>query len=351
MKDNERTSTKRSSALRGDRSQREQTRVSQASERARHPSSMPPVMSRGNMAGAPGSRRKTTQTNVRRKVYYSLGNSGAEVHLPAMPVFRPSWRMLSGVICLGLLVCIWAMWSSAMFQIGKINIQGSKRIPLADISAALGLDGESVLNANPAELEQALQDSFPDLAKASVQVGLPASVVVRVQERQPIIAWQGEKETVWIDASGMSFPPRGTVPGLITVKAKGTPPAPATPTPADGQPTPAAASAQATPTATPIIPDLKPAAARPFITVDLISAIQKLSGQAPKNTPILYDARYGLGWIDPQGWTVYFGSNIDDMDLKLEQYKVITGELAQQKIVPVMISVEFPHAPFYRLEP
>jgi hypothetical protein len=350
MKDNERTSTKRSSALRSERSVREQSRVSQASERARHPSSMPPVMSRGNMAGAPGSRRKTTQTNMRRKVYYSLGKSGAEVHLPAMPVFRPSWRLLSGAISLALLASIWAMWSSAMFQIGKINIVHAQRIPHADIETALNLDGESVLKANPPELEQTLQDSFPDLAKASVQVGLPASVVVQVQERQPIIAWQGEKETVWIDASGMAFPPRGSVPGLIAVKAKGTPPAPAGAS-KDASPAAADNAAQPTPTATAIAPDLKPAAAKPFITVDLISAIQKLSGQAPKISPIIYDARYGLGWVDPQGWTVYFGSNIDDMDLKLQQYKVITGELAKQQIVPVMISVEFPHAPFYRLEP
>ncbi|HEY3344545.1 MAG TPA: FtsQ-type POTRA domain-containing protein [Anaerolineaceae bacterium] len=351
MKDSERTNSKRSAALRSQRSQREHERVSQASERARNPSTMPPVMSRGSMAGAPGTRRKATQTNVRRKVYYSLGASGAEVSLPSITMLRPSWRLLSGAMAIVLLAAIWAMWSTAMFQIGKINVIGVKRIPQAEISKAVDLEGVSILQANPDELQQALQDSFPDLSKASVQVGLPASVVVRVQERQPLINWQGDKQTVWVDASGMAFPPRGEPSGLIAVKAVGTPPAPpSTPSGDTAAGSSSAPAPTATPVATPLAPDLKPAA-HPFLTADLISAIQKLSGQAPAKTAILYDARYGLGWKDPKGWTVYFGSNMDSMDLKLEQYKVITGELAKQKIVPAMISVEFPHAPFYRLEP
>jgi cell division protein FtsQ len=354
MKFNERTSTKRSSNLRSQRSEREQERISQAAERARHPSNMPPVMSRQSMAGAPGSRRKSTQTNVRRKVYYSVGNNGTEVRLPTMPVLRPSWRILSGLMVIGLLAGLWAMWSSSMFQIDKISIQGAERIPHDEITNALNLVGESVLKANPADLEKTIYTSFPDVSKASIQVGLPASVAVRVNERQPIIAWQEEKETLWIDADGMAFTPRGNVDGLITVQAKGTPPAPAstsaTPEGAVGATT-GTGAATPTPAATPIaLPDA-PRPARAFITADLIAAIQKLSSQAPANTPILYDPHYGLGWNDPQGWVVYFGSNVTNMDLKLQQLKVITGELATKQITPKMISVEFPQAPFYRLEP
>ncbi len=352
MRFKERTSSKRSSNLRSQRSEQEQERISQAADRARHPSNMPPVMSRQSMAGAPGSRRKSAQTNMRRKVYYSVGNSGTEVRLPAMPILRPSWRILSGLMVVGLMAAVWAMWSSAMFQIDKVSIQGAERIPHDEITTALNLVGESVLKANPADLEQTLYTSFPDMAKASISVGLPASVAVRVQERQPIIAWQGEKDTLWIDADGMAFTPRGNVDGLIIVQAKGNPPAPAAATPEDAESASSGkGTATPTPVATPIaLPD-QPQPARAFITADLIAAIQKLSSQAPANTPIMYDTHYGLGWKDPQGWVVYFGSNVTNMDLKLQQLKVITGELANEQIVPTMISVEFPQAPFYRLEP
>ena len=142
MKANERTTMKRSGNLRVERSQREQERVSQASERARHPTGMPPVMSRGGMAGKPGSRSKSTQTNLRRKYYYSIGATGTEVRLPALPALQPSWRMLSGAMAIALLVAVWAMWSSSMFQVSKVNILGSVRIPRADILSALNLDGE-----------------------------------------------------------------------------------------------------------------------------------------------------------------------------------------------------------------
>lgn len=347
MKETGRSTNRRSASLRTQRSDQERDRVHQAAERARNPvNPMPPVMIRGNMAGSPGSRRRgSTATTPRRKYYYTLSTPGAEVHLPAITMLRPSWRMLSGAISAGLLVLIWAMWSSPFFQVNKISIVGAKRIPQGDLISALNLVGQSVLDANPQNLEQSLSESFPDIAKATVQVGLPATVVVKVVERQPIIAWKGEKDTQWIDASGMAFPTRGDGSELIQVEAKGNPPAPAAATPA-----PAKDGSSQTATAQVPITGAKPTA-QIFLSKDLIAGIQKLSSQAPAGTTIQYDSRYGLGWKDPQGWMVYFGSNVEKMDIKLKQYQVITGELANQKIHPAMISVEFAEAPFYRLEP
>ncbi len=65
---------------------------------------------------------------------------------------------------------------------------------------------------------------------------------------------------------------------------------------------------------------------------------------------LLYNPEYGLGWQDPHGWKVYFGTNIEDIDQKLAQYSVIIEALAARNIQPVLISLEFLHAPFYRLE-
>ncbi len=350
MKSNERTTQKRSASLRTERSQRAKERVSQASERARNPTGMPPVLSRGSMVGARGSRKKVGQTNVRRKYYYSIGATGTEVRLPALPALQFSWRMLSGLMSAGLLALIWAMWSAPIFQVSRVNVTGLVHIPKGDVLSALNLDGETILKASPEDLAQTLQAKFPDIAQASVQVGLPASVAVSIQERTPIIAWQDDKEIRWIDASGIAYPPRGQEAGLILVNAKGNPPSD-TPAAQDSAGAADPGTSASTAAAADLPQDPQKAAAAPFLSTDLIAAIQRLEKGIPAGASIMYDPRYGLGWTDPSGWVVYFGSNIDEMDLKLNQYQVITGELSKQNIHPAMISVEFPDAPFYRLEP
>ncbi len=326
-------SASRSADLRSRKAARAKDKITQASEKARHPVNVRPVTVRGNMAGTPGKRR--TQSNVRKKYYYTLNTTGAEVRLPAFPILHAGWRLLSGGLVIVLLVGIWAMYSSSTFQVGSLKIVGAKRIAPADINTSLDLEGASILDVIPDQVKEGLLAAYPDIEEASIQVGLPANVVIRIKERQPVVAWQQNGETRWIDQAGMIFPVRGDVPELVNVQAEGNPPAPR---PAEEE-KPAA------------LPNPKPKAPQPFINQDLLVAIQKLSVQAPSGTPVLYDPRYGLGWNDPQGWKVYYGMDIENMDLKLEQYKVIVTDLGKRGIQPKMISVEFPHAPFYRLEP
>ena len=65
----------------------------------------------------------------------------------------------------------------------------------------------------------------------------------------------------------------------------------------------------------------------------------------------MYTAGHGLGWKDPRGWEVYFGMNLKDMEMKLRVYKTLVKRLGKEKIQPQLISVEYVHAPYYRLEP
>ena len=65
---------------------------------------------------------------------------------------------------------------------------------------------------------------------------------------------------------------------------------------------------------------------------------------------MLHTPETGLGWMDPNGWQVYFGSDSEKIDLKLVEYKTIVDSILAQNLHPTMISMEFLHAPYYRLE-
>jgi hypothetical protein len=76
-----------------------------------------------------------------------------------------------------------------------------------------------------------------------------------------------------------------------------------------------------------------------------------LSEYLPEDTYLQYDPQFGLGWQDPRGWLVYFGSNTSEIDIKLAEYETIISTLQAENRQPALISLEFLHSPFYRMEP
>ena len=303
-----------------------------------------PVVIRGTVSPLPVQKPLTNKARKQYKI--ALSTPGAEVRLPSISLGRPGWRILSGFVVVCMLAAIYALYNLPQFQFGPAKVTGAKRVTAADISAVLKTDGTLVIEAKPQELAAALQAAFPEFSAVSVSIGIPASLNVTVTERQPVLFWDQGQTTLWIDRNGYAFPIRGDAgTKLVDVQAEGNPPSLA-----------AVSSPAAGSTALPSLSQVPPAALQtansghPFLTPSLVSAILQLGTQAPIGTPVIFNPKYGLGWKDPEGWQVYFGSSLTDLDTKLAEYKAIVQQLNQQGIKPVMISVEFPRAPYYRLE-
>ena len=139
--------------------------------------------------------------------------------------------------------------------------------------------------------------------------------------------WSQDGQSVWVDAEGFAFAPRGDAQNLISVIATGAPPTPAGIDPA------------------------QTIGAHRLLSIELVSAITALSPSIPEGASLVFDPQYGLGWNDPKGWKVYFGQSYGDTPLKLQVYQGILTYLGEQNLQPTMISVEYPDAPFYRLKP
>jgi hypothetical protein len=262
--------------------------------------------------------------NTHRNSYdfaFSLGRTA--VHAPALnlPQLGPRWVSAGLTLLLGIL--LYTMWTANTFMVSAAEVSGNQRLQAADVSAALGLVGQPIFNAIPAQIEKNLRTAFPDLQNVSVQVGFPNHIRVAVVERTPILAWSQDGNTTWIDASGVAFTPRGNVQGLIPIAADGNPP-----------------QALADPT--------QSVFDQPFITPDMVQAIMTLSPQVPAGMPMVYDPKYGMGWQDPRGWSVFFGQSTQDIPMKQKVYQAILDTITRQGIQPTLISVEYLDAPFYK---
>jgi cell division protein FtsQ len=302
---------------------------------------MPPVMVRGAVPGTAKIKRKRSKT--RRRYDVALGVPGAEMRLPSIPQVRPGWRLVSFVMVALLSVLIYHLWTSPVYRVQAAEVGGLNRVTNDEVNAALNIEDEPIFTLDANQMQERLSSAFPEFSAVSVQVALPATVAVTVTERIPVLIWHQGSKTELVDAEGVAFSSRGEAADarLPVVEAKSAPPSPI-----PQAPKPAGIE----------LKDIQPLDDQPvsqgpnyFMTPDLVKAVLVLSKQAPKNTAMVYDAQHGLGWKDARGWEVYFG-DAQDITMKLRVYKAIINQLMADDTQPALVSVEYVHAPYYRLE-
>ena len=283
---------------------------------------------------------QSRSSRQRRPVYISAGTPGSEVRLPALPRISLSWRLLSAVLAIAMIVLLYMLHSGETFKVNTVNLSGGVRVPSEEIKASLNVSGDSIIFVQPREVEKQIVQEFPDIKKAHVSVSMPDSLNVVVEERIPAILWyQDEVELFWIDQDGFTFTVRGEANLPIRVYSDTIPSHPLGYIDPDLLLTPEEMEKIE------FNPDIPP------VDPDFVLAIQKLNTIKPADTAMIFDQENGIGWTDPNGWQVFFGSNTEDIDLKLVEYNHIVQAVLDRNLQPALISMEFLHAPYYRLEP
>ncbi|MCJ7537857.1 MAG: FtsQ-type POTRA domain-containing protein [Anaerolineales bacterium] len=287
----------------------------------------PPVLVRGGAAASLSHSRTKDKLN-RRRFDIALNGQGAEMRLPSIPAVGLGWRLVSAVLIGALGFLIYFLWSSPFFNVEAIDVTGLVRLSNDEINAVADVVGKSIIFVDPMKVEQELRVAFPELDNISVETEVPNKVLVNLVERQLVLAWQQADQTYWIDENGMAYLPHGDGNPAITVQGSDliVPPTVESEALEDGK----------VPVQT--------------LPVGLVDSILTLSQQLPENSPITYDNQHGLGWFDPRGWQVYFGSGGEDMEIKWKVYWKTFKRLKKAGIRPAFISVEHVHAPYYRLE-
>jgi len=319
----------RAEQLREKREERPRTRKSSSKRRTvpTQRSGFPPVLVRGELA-APLSGSPRKDNHGRRRFDIALNGQGAEMRLPSIPTIRVGWRLLSAFLIGALGFLIYLLWTSPIFSVEALQVKGIARLSNEELNAVADVVGKSIIFVDPEKVEQDLRAAFPELENISVETEVPNKVLVNLAERKPVLAWQQDGQTFWIDQDGIAYLPHGEANPAITVQGN------------------------ALLTSSEIgSEDLVDGEAQDQrLPVELVDAILALSQVLPENSPLTYDELHGIGWFDPRGWQVYFGKDGQDMELKWKVYWKTFKRLKKAGIIPAVISVEHLHAPYYRLE-
>jgi cell division septal protein FtsQ len=308
----------------------------------------PPMMVRGGVQGLPVLRKK--RSRAKRRVDVSLGMPGAEMRLPSLPRVQIGWRVVSALIVALLGFLLYTLWNSPKYQVNAAQISGLQRISAHQVQAVLGLSGQPVFTLNQHEMQEKLVKTFPEFESVAVKVSLPNLVKVSVKERVPALIWRKGEQIQMVDVSGIAFPIREDAMelGLPVIEATSLPPLLQIQDDASeldaSQLEQRALQAETQSEAQSATQD-----ARQIMSADMVTAVLTMALQAPHGTTLVYDARHGLGWVDQGGWQVYFG-DVADMQMKLHVYHALVEKLQQDGSTPRMVSVEYVHAPYFRLQ-
>lgn len=344
-----RPSQNRAEEVRQRRTQRSQQRMSTATRRVTTPIKTRPVIVRGSGFGTPIHQQASTR--ARRQYYVAMESTGAELRLPAIPVIRPGWRLLSGLLVIVLGIAIFSVMNSPFFRVNMLSIQGLQRLSAAEVEAKADVVNLSIIEVNPQKIEESVAAAFPELTDIQVEIEMPNFVTLTVRERQPVLGWQQDDELIWVDPEGFIFPPRGDAGALITIHTDDDIPlSPPPPSEATAFMTSEEGAANASG-----IPETGQNPAQASLSdrraeLSLLNATLQLVQKLPEGTQLIYDKENGLGWTDPEGWQVYIGKDLDNFEEKFNLYQGIITHLWNQGQRPTMVSVEHLNAPFYHLE-
>ncbi len=283
-----------------------------------------PVLMRGTVSGLPMATPRRA-TNTQRRLEVPLGVPGAEIRLPSLVQIQVGWRMLSALLSFGLIALLYLLWTAPLFKVDTVNFQGLQRIRAKEISTELDIEEQPIFAVDPQLIREKLIAQFPEFRSVEVNLQFPNKVYIRVDERKPLFVWKLGDRTLLVDSEGYAFPLRGEgnpLPKLV-IEAQDLP----------------------LPTSTDPQTDLQ----QLRLPVELVSGILSISALVPDGARLFYDGERGLGWHDPRGWTVYFGA-LKDISLKMKIYELMVKKIKKEKQKPLLISIEYVHAPYYRLE-
>ena len=318
-------SINRADLVRQRRMKEENRRLTRVPKRASLPT--PTLPRRGVTLDASTERVKPQAKPVRQYEAVAAAPIAGQLSVPrtpALPRIRLGWRLLSFFLVVLLGAGIYFAWTLPNFRVPAATLAGNQMLSAEEIESVLRLNGAPVFLVVPSDVEYALRVNFPEIVSADVSVELPNKVTATIVERQPVIRWEQDGAYAWVDAEGVIFRPRGEAQGLVVVSASGSPPA--------GQKS-----------------ESDPLAPVPFVAAPIIESIRLLAPHVPQGSVLLYNPKFGLGWVDGRGWTVWFGSKAEETDVRLRVYSALVDSLSQRGITPSFINVAYPGAPYYRL--
>jgi cell division septal protein FtsQ len=252
----------------------------------------------------------------RYRRYDSNDLSGTLEALPRPRVQRGliggKWIALAAIALLVIGAILW-VWLSDTFYVTRISVAGNVLTPAQEIVQTSGIGGQHMFWVNHAGASERIVNGNPAIKSARVDCQLPNRCTIKVQERQPSIAWRFGGAVTWIADDGMAFAAkRDTDLPLVTIDA----------------------------THGPALLPGKEADRR------IVNSAVAVAKAMPGVRQYKYTTEHGLEFESKDGFPVYLGLG-DNMADRAMMWKAVEAELNALGVTPQFVDLRYPVAPYF----
>lgn len=259
------------------------------------------------------------------------------------------WRFFSAVLTLAFSACLLVGWQSGDFRVTTIEIKGTERINPEEVQASFKFQQEPIFEVVPDEICRTINQAFPEFKEVRVTAVFPNRITITLKERKPILAWKSSDGSIWVDEEGIIIPARGNFGSLLTIESSTLPVFSNSPSEDDTEPEIDKFHKKRNYWKLPKY-SMTWFEYHRNIEPGLFNAILRLHQYIPNESVFLFDVHRGLGWNDTHGWKIFVGLDLEKINEKMLAYERIVSELTNRGIRPALVSVEYLHAPYFRME-
>ena len=265
------------------------------------------------------SKRARKQGRPRRRYDVALGaERGAQIQVRAIPSGFLGTRLLSFGLFVFAIMSLLQFMRAERFQVMTPEVHGAGLLSQAQVRSLIQIEGQSIFFLDPVKLEARLEEAA-EVKESKVKFQWPNSVMVELEERPPVAAWNDGGRIWWLSDDGIAYIQHGQRNDLIEISSE-------------------AGSL-----------NLSTDELAPAIDPNVIEGVSELRAQLPTVENWNYDRELGIGFTDAHGRQVYFGDG-DMASQKAKTYLAIAEKLETEQIRVTMISVTDHNAPYYSVE-
>jgi len=130
------------------------------------------------------------------------------------PIFRNRFFWLGILIFVVIVGIFYLICFSSFFQIKEIKISGNQKVSIENLEnlvrekigqKILFFPSESIFLANLKEINEAILEKFPQLAKVNLKRSFPDTMLIEIEERKPVAIFLQNENIFFIDREGIIF--------------------------------------------------------------------------------------------------------------------------------------------------
>lgn len=233
---------------------------------------------------------------------------------------RFNTRWISGLFLILFIAAVGVYTMDPYFRVNRIRVNGMKGIDPDELAYFTGTDNKPVYMIDPEAIEAAILKHYENARSAKVTVEMPNSVSVDIEERIAAVQWDFGGSSFMIDSDGKVLETGRTDENTIHILADSFPGGKAK----DDREIPSSFSA------------------------DTFRSMLTMGEMVPDGKTLYYTFDHGYGWDTDEGWRIFYGKSDADIGEKEAMAAGITAYLKEEEIQPVLLSLEFKDAPYYR---